>query len=46
MPKQRTIVDALQKPANIPLAEKVRPQTIGDILGQSPLLKKEPFSAI
>jgi putative ATPase len=40
MPKQRTIVDAMQMPANIPLAEKVRPQTIGDILGQGSLLKE------
>ena len=40
MPSQRNIVDALQKPTNIPLAEKVRPQNIGDILGQAPLLKE------
>jgi putative ATPase len=40
MPNQRNIIDAMQKPTNIPLAEKVRPQTIGDILGQDALLKE------
>jgi putative ATPase len=30
----------MQKPANIPLAEKVRPQVIADILGQDLLLKE------
>ena len=40
MPNQRNIIDAMQKPANIPLAEKVRPQTIADILGQDTLLKE------
>jgi putative ATPase len=38
MPNQRHIIDLMQKPTNIPLAEKVRPQTIGDILGQNSLL--------
>jgi putative ATPase len=31
----------MQKPANIPLAEKVRPQNIVDILGQKTLLKED-----
>ena len=40
MANQRNIIDALLKPANIPLAEKVRPQIIADILGQGALLKE------
>jgi putative ATPase len=40
MPNQRNIIDAMQKPANIPLAEKVRPQSVSDILGQDTLLKE------
>ena len=40
MANQRNIIDTLQKPGNIPLAEKVRPQTIADILGQGALLKE------
>jgi putative ATPase len=40
MPRQRNIIDAMQKPVNIPLAEKVRPQTLTDILGQDTLLKE------
>jgi putative ATPase len=38
MPRQRNIIDGMQRPANIPLAEKVRPQVISDIIGQKSLL--------
>jgi putative ATPase len=40
MAKQRTLIDAMQRPENIPLAEKVRPQSLADILGQKTLLKE------
>ncbi len=40
MPKQRQLIDAMQQPANIPLAEKARPRNIDDILGQEALLKE------
>ncbi len=40
MVKQRNIIDAMQRPTNIPLAEKVRPQSLADILGQKTLLKE------
>jgi len=40
MPRQRNIIDAMQKPTNIPLAEKVRPRELTDILGQDKLLKE------
>ena len=40
MSNQRTILDAMEKPTNIPLAEKVRPSEIKDMVGQEQLLQK------
>lgn len=40
MSNQRTIIDAMEKPTNIPLAEKVRPAEIKDIVGQEQLMQK------
>ncbi len=40
MSKQMNIIDPLEKPVNIPLAEKSRPDHLDNICGQNKLLKK------
>ncbi len=40
MTKQLDFVDAMTSPTNIPLAEKIRPQSLEDIHGQDNLLKE------
>lgn len=40
MGQQKNIIDSLSQPANIPLAEKVRPKNLDDIHGQKSLLKE------
>ena len=40
MSKQMNIIDPLERPVNIPLAEKSRPEHLDNIFGQNKLLKK------
>ena len=40
MSKQMNIIDPLEKPVNVPLAEKSRPDQLDKIFGQNKLLKK------
>lgn len=39
MTKQLSFIDSMQKPHDIPLAERARPQSLGDVVGQEKLLK-------
>jgi putative ATPase len=41
MSKQLDITEAMHRPTNIPLAEKVRPESIEDIFGQESLLQEK-----
>ncbi len=41
MSKQLEIIDAMNQPTNIPLAETIRPQVLADIYGQEKLLQDD-----